>query len=472
MLPTLPREDLRHDLRSSKLTQFRRDTAKRSLRVITLMLLDAMLLYLSWQIAGIYGTPTNSAWDATEFTALVPILAINLAILTTRGLYKSGAYRRDYLGLIKAISLANSLLLLIAFFYNPKQFVSRSHFLVFWLVGLLLLCAERFAIERAVCLLRQLGWLHYPTFLIAEPEDAEQCIRLIEQENRYNLTGVADPRSLDRLQRDHTFETLRNLGVVEAFVTWNAIKNRQFLSWRFQTDGITLHVLPIGLEPLLKSSAPWSMGGFPVLAFSPRTITGVDFLIKRVLDICTGLVFVTVLSPIYFAIALAIRLDSPGPIFYRQTRIGLSSRPFKVWKFRTMVVNADELQKALEAQNETKDGILFKIKDDPRVTRVGKFLRSWSLDELPQIFNVVLGQMSFVGPRPLPVRDVEKFSPSHFVRHEVLPGITGLWQISGRSNITDFEEVIRLDMAYIENWSLQLDLSILLKTVQVVGSAI
>jgi lipopolysaccharide/colanic/teichoic acid biosynthesis glycosyltransferase len=129
-----------------------------------------------------------------------------------------------------------------------------------------------------------------------------------------------------------------------------------------------------------------------------------------------------------------------------------------------MYTNADKLQKELEARNEMKDGVLFKMKNDPRITRIGKYLRRYSLDELPQLFNVLIGEMSLVGPRPLPVRDVQKFSEHHFIRHEVLPGITGLWQVSGRSNITDFEDVLRLDAFYMENWSLGLDLQIILRT--------
>ncbi|MBA3923852.1 MAG: sugar transferase, partial [Nostocaceae cyanobacterium] len=173
-------------------------------------------------------------------------------------------------------------------------------------------------------------------------------------------------------------------------------------------------------------------------------------------------------SPLYLCIALLIKLDSPGPIFYKQTRIGLHGHPFKVWKFRTMVMNADKLQKELEARNEMQDGVLFKMKDDPRITTLGKFLRRYSLDEIPQLFNVLFGEMSLVGPRPLPTRDVEKFSKHHFIRHEILPGITGLWQVSGRSDIIDFEKVIRLDVTYMENWSLSLDLQILLQTVRVI----
>ena len=169
-------------------------------------------------------------------------------------------------------------------------------------------------------------------------------------------------------------------------------------------------------------------------------------------------------------IATLIKLDSPGNILYKQTRVGLKGNHFKIWKFRTMVANASELQHKLEAQNEIQGGILFKIKDDPRITKIGKYLRRYSLDELPQLFNVLRGEMSLVGPRPLPVRDVAKFSQNHLFRQEVLPGITGLWQVSGRSD-TGSDGVFHLDCEYIENWSLALDFRILLQTVQVVFCA-
>jgi len=210
------------------------------------------------------------------------------------------------------------------------------------------------------------------------------------------------------------------------------------------------------------------MGRIPSTTFFPPLITGSDFWIKRSFDFCCAVLMLMLASPLYLGLALLIKLDSPGPIFYRQVRVGLRGRHFKVWKFRTMFTNADKMQKELEAKNETKDGILFKMKDDPRVTRVGKFIRQYSLDELPQVFNVLFGEMSLVGPRPLPTRDVEKFSKHHHIRHEVLPGITGLWQVSGRSDIVDFEDVVGLDTTYIEHWSLWLDLRILLKTVEVV----
>ena len=168
-----------------------------------------------------------------------------------------------------------------------------------------------------------------------------------------------------------------------------------------------------------------------------------------------------------FMIAILIKLDSPGSILFKQTRIGFKGKRIKVWKFRTMVSNASEIQDRLEAINEFEGGILFKIKKDPRITRVGKYLRKYSLDELPQIFNVLRGEMSLVGPRPLPTRDVMKFSPEHHFRHQVMPGITGLWQVSGRSD-TNSENLFELDFKYIRNWSLGLDFKILLQTVKVV----
>jgi exopolysaccharide biosynthesis polyprenyl glycosylphosphotransferase len=190
--------------------------------------------------------------------------------------------------------------------------------------------------------------------------------------------------------------------------------------------------------------------------------------LKRIFDLCFSAILIFLLSPLYLLIAILIKLDSPGPAFFRQKRIGLNSKEFEIWKFRTMVVNAEKLQKDLEAKNEVKDGVLFKVKDDPRITKIGKFLRAYSLDELPQIFNVLVGEMSLVGPRPLPVRDVEKFKTNHFIRQDVLPGITGLWQVSGRSNIDNFEDAVKLDLDYIQNWSISLDFQILLQTVKVV----
>jgi len=172
------------------------------------------------------------------------------------------------------------------------------------------------------------------------------------------------------------------------------------------------------------------------------------------------------LSPVFLAIALAIKLSSRGPVFYASLRPGIGGTPFACWKFRTMYRDADQRQADLESINEAS-GALFKIKDDPRMTPVGRVLRRFSLDELPQLFNVLLGQMSLVGPRPLPQRDYDRLEDWHRKRYLVLPGITGLWQVSGRADL-DFDDLVRLDFLYLERWSVFLDLSILLKTLPAV----
>jgi lipopolysaccharide/colanic/teichoic acid biosynthesis glycosyltransferase len=175
-----------------------------------------------------------------------------------------------------------------------------------------------------------------------------------------------------------------------------------------------------------------------------------------------------VLSPVLAAIALLVRLSSRGPVIYRSSRPGIGGAPFDCFKFRTMYTDADQRQADLESLNEAS-GPLFKIKRDPRLTPVGRLLRRYSLDELPQLVNVVRGQMSLVGPRPLPERDFERLEDWHKKRYLVLPGMTGLWQVSGRSEL-DFDDLVRLDFLYLERWSVGLDLAILLKTLPAVLS--
>jgi exopolysaccharide biosynthesis polyprenyl glycosylphosphotransferase len=188
---------------------------------------------------------------------------------------------------------------------------------------------------------------------------------------------------------------------------------------------------------------------------------------KRTFDVLGSLACLVLFAPVMVIAAVAIRLASPGPVFFSQERYGLNKRPFRMVKFRTMVANAPELQTTLEPRNEA-DGPVFKMVDDPRVTGVGRFLRKTSIDELPQLFNVLMGEMSLVGPRPLPVRDVQRFTRgSDMRRFSVRPGLTCLWQISGRSQL-GFNEWVRLDLKYIDGWSLFEDFRILAKTIPAV----
>lgn len=194
-----------------------------------------------------------------------------------------------------------------------------------------------------------------------------------------------------------------------------------------------------------------------------------DYTFKRLLDYLVSSLLLIILSPVFVAVAIAIKLDSPGEVLFRQTRVGLNGQYFKIWKFRTMYVNSEALQQQLEVKNEVEGGVLFKIKNDPRVTRTGKFVRTYSLDELPQLFNVLLGHMSLIGPRPLPIRDIAKMDTSSEIRHQLLPGISGLSQVNGRSGCSS-EQFFYWDKLYVQNWSLWLDFKIFLKTILVVLS--
>lgn len=209
-------------------------------------------------------------------------------------------------------------------------------------------------------------------------------------------------------------------------------------------------------------------GGSPFVELSVPGFRGWQLIVKRVIDFTLASVGVLVLSPLFALIAVAIKLDSKGPVFFSQERVGYAGNVFRVFKFRTMRTSAEAEKAALAHLNASGDSRLFKIPNDPRITRLGAFLRRWSVDELPQLFNVVTGSMSLVGPRPFFQADLKGYLDHHFARLGAKPGITGLWQVKGRSSVTDFEEVVRLDREYIERWSVWTDLRIIARTLPAV----
>ena len=231
-------------------------------------------------------------------------------------------------------------------------------------------------------------------------------------------------------------------------------------------QGIKVRLAPDTTELLVQRGEYIPGQGAPLFELRPPVLTGWDWAVKRTFDLVASIVVLVVGLPLWLLVALAIKLDSRGPVFFVDRRIGVGQREFGMIKFRTMVAEAPSLQSELEAANEA-EGPLFKIRDDPRVTRVGRFLRRFSLDEIPQVWNVVKGEMSLVGPRPLPLRDYKLLQDWHRARYAVLPGMTGLWQISGRSGL-GFDELVRLDFTYLENWSIWLDISIIVKTIPAV----
>jgi exopolysaccharide biosynthesis polyprenyl glycosylphosphotransferase len=261
----------------------------------------------------------------------------------------------------------------------------------------------------------------------------------------------------------------RSLFVDEIFISAPADKKLVIgLVEEARAAGIDVRVVPDLYDGLAWNAPIEYIGQFPTIPLHRRDFPIGAFLLKRVLDITLATLALIVTAPVMLLIALAVRIDSAGPIFYRAQRIGRKGRTFVCYKFRTMIVNADQLKAELEHMNE-RDGVLFKIENDPRMTPVGKILRKYSLDELPQFYNVLRGDMSLVGPRPPMAAEVEQYDLAHLRRLEVLPGITGLWQVEARQD-PSFDSYISLDTAYVENWTLWLDLKILARTVGVVIS--
>ncbi len=230
--------------------------------------------------------------------------------------------------------------------------------------------------------------------------------------------------------------------------------------------GVTVQVAPSTMEILLDRAEFVPGQTLPLFTLRPPVFEGIDYAMKRTFDLVISTVGLLLISPVLLVIAVAVKLSSRGPVLYRSMRPGIGGKPFNCLKFRTMGEHAEQLQADLESLNE-KSGALFKIRRDPRLTPVGRILRRYSLDELPQLVNVIRGEMSLVGPRPLPMRDYERLEDWHKKRYLVLPGVTGLWQVSGRAEL-DFDDLVRLDFLYLERWSVFLDLSILLKTLPAV----
>ena len=248
-------------------------------------------------------------------------------------------------------------------------------------------------------------------------------------------------------------------------VTSGVVPYPKELIEQFTETGVTVHLNLAKVQSVPgKKQFVEKVGDYTVLTTSINYASTRDLMLKRLMDIAGGLVGCLITGILFIFVAPAIYIASPGPIFFAQERVGKNGKRFKMYKFRSMYMDAEERKKELMAQNEM-NGLMFKMEKDPRITKVGAFMRKTSLDEFPQFVNILKGDMSLVGTRPPTLDEFEQYTPAHKKRLSFRPGLTGMWQVSGRSNIIDFEEIVRLDVEYINNWSFLLDIKILLKTV-------
>jgi exopolysaccharide biosynthesis polyprenyl glycosylphosphotransferase len=476
---TLPERDVRAPRTGPLSAILRMEALRRASRVALLGALDVSAMFLAIWTAHAIKTLAVSpehldrTFDQTKDVA--PLACLVMLLLFARsGLYRDRPQRPGFTKVIASLCETTVVILLYAI-VEGYDFNSYWIFYGSLFFALIYVSAFRWLFERVSgAILRAAGYRRRAV-LVGSGSHIEAVAHALRDSseiepfgfvslNSFTGNGLQDFRSLELLERH--FDAVDEVLIADPeFPQDQAVE----LVDRCHRHGVRVRVAPSTMEILMDRVEFIPGQALPLFELKPPVFEGVDFAVKRTFDLVGAVLLLLVLAPAMAIIALAIRLTSRGPVFYRSMRPGIGGKPFPCVKFRTMVHGAEHLQEELEPHNEL-GGALFKIRRDPRITAVGRFLRRWSLDELPQLFNVLRGQMSLVGPRPLPQRDYDRLDDWHRKRYLVLPGMTGLWQVSGRSEL-DFDELVRLDFLYLERWSVFLDLSILLKTVPAVFRA-
>ena len=310
------------------------------------------------------------------------------------------------------------------------------------------------------------------TLLVGNCEEYEKFRHFLKKTNlNLNIVGyVGDGEEPEYVgTMENLEELIREYAVEQVFFMQN-IKNQDYRGQIALCSrmGVSASIVMDLYQSNYGDSYVNALGTYPVITYHTVTLNVYKRSIKRSMDIIGSLVGIILSSPIMLIAAIAIKLDSPGPVIFKQTRVGKNGRHFTIYKFRTMCQDAEKKKAELQKENEVKSDLMFKMENDPRITKVGAFLRKTSIDELPQFFNILLGDMSLVGTRPPTLDEVQKYRADHWSRISIKPGLTGMWQVSGRSQITSFDEIVKLDVSYIDEWSLGLDIKILIKTVFVV----
>jgi exopolysaccharide biosynthesis polyprenyl glycosylphosphotransferase len=459
-----------------------RAVGRRAVSILGLVVVDvsglALALYISLILRAAYygerpllwGLPWKAEGEWLPFLALVTVL-----VFWRAGLYAPREARAGVGRIVSSLLLVTVITLAFAvgtgYQHTTFGLYPTAFILCVVLIGILRASYE--AVTRDVW---RLAGVRRRAVLVGEGEHLLDLRRTLGQGRggiAYDFVGAissaADGLPLPVLgDLGDVSSILEAQHVDELIVTGSDYDEEQLLEivQEAHQRGVKVRIAPTTAELLVQRAEYIPGQGVPLFELRPPVFAGVDWAVKRAFDLVVAAFIVVVGLPLWLLIGLAVKLTSPGPVFYRDRRIGLGEREFGMVKFRSMYVDAAGRQAALETANEAS-GPLFKIKDDPRVTSVGRVLRKYSLDEIPQVLNVLAGEMSLVGPRPLPVRDYVQLEDWHRKRYLVLPGMTGLWQVSGRIALS-FDDLVRLDFYYLENWSIWLDISILAKTLPAV----
>lgn len=456
---------------------------KSNLLNVMIMIMDALCITVSLIMAnyirnGNAFVSDNERMDFGLMLAgcLVAFLAWNLY----KNLYRDMFLRGPFSELIhiignNAVIFAGSAVLL--YFMKRLEAYSRLVFVYFIVLDCILMFVVHLAWKRVLPSLYWRMGMARKVLLVADREHAKELVKNVRNiggfgvdlagivllddsyENNVNGTKVV-------AKGEELIDFCQGASLDEVYLALGDTDQRELEIMNTLSEmGIIIHYqMPVPELTGAKQKVLSQTGSAYNVTYASRMVPGGQLLIKRAIDICGALVGCVFLGLITIILGPLIKLESPGPIFFAQKRVGKNGRIFKMYKFRSMYQDAEERKKELMAQNEMS-GFMFKMENDPRITKIGGFMRKTSLDEFPQFLNILKGDMSLVGTRPPTLDEFSQYSPYHKKRLSFRPGLTGMWQVSGRSDITDFEEIVRLDVEYIENWSVGLDIKILLKTV-------
>ncbi len=459
---------------------------QRLIQNYTILGLECLCIVLSFTLAVLTRGLEASylSFSRTYITMLACILFFHLLSYYLFD-WNTNIFRRGYYVELVAVLKYNIVLILFLSFFlfvtKMSEDFSRLVFVYFFGYNILLTYLGHLVLKKYFTSFYRTSSSSNKVFVITTSPYAESLLKKFSSSTEWSfeVTGIA---LLDRAEDGGAvlgipviahgadlFEQFKTRVVDEVFIHLPDYSKESIeeLIIKFESMGITVHVNIDYFNNVMAHKTTEIFAGFTVLSYEASVFDYRRLFIKRIIDIVGALVGLSITAVLTPFIALAIKLDSRGPVFFAQKRVGKNGRYFKLYKFRSMYVDAEARKKELMAQNEM-DGPMFKVEHDPRITRVGAFLRKTSLDELPQFYNILIGNMSLVGTRPPTVDEFNQYDLYYRRRLSIKPGLTGLWQVSGRSDITDFKEVVKLDLEYIDNWSLSSDIRILLMTVWVV----
>lgn len=456
------------------------------LKHIDFVILDILCLQLAFILAYEIRVAKGIPYLNPLYENMAFVLVIFQLLVSFFGESFSGVLRRGFLIEMKCMIEHEICVMLLAVLYlfmsQQGVMYSRGAFTIMCTLYFFIAYAARIGWKKVIRSRKFAEGEKRSILIITTDAEAANVVKALRGDSygTYHLAGVA------LLDKNKTGSMIQRVPVVAgaddvtAYIHKNwvdevffALPEHVDIPKKIMKDcnrmGVVTHVQLAALNELGKNQVVEEIAGYMVLSSSINIVSSWQLLVKRLMDIAGGLVGCIFTGIIYIFIAPIMKVKSPGPVFFSQVRMGKNGKPFKIYKFRSMYMDAEERKKELMEKNNIKDGLMFKMDDDPRIIKgIGHFIRKTSLDEFPQFWNILKGDMSLVGTRPPTMDEWDKYELHHRRRLAIKPGLTGMWQVSGRSNITDFEEVVRLDTEYIKKWSPGLDIKILFKTVAVV----